>query len=352
MWFPNAEVVINPALLVFLGVIVGILGGFFGVGGGFLITGGLLVFGVPPLYAVGTGITLIMGASLVNTMKHRQLGHIDFKLGALMALGSLPALYGATRLNTALEAANLAGPVIRYTYVVLLALLGVFILFDYLRSRKAIANDPDAMSTARLAIWIQRLSLPPSWVPVPGIGKVPTRVAFPVAGIESVSIFLPVIIGVGIGFLAGLLGAGGAFILTPVLIYILGVPTITAIGTSLFQVMLTGTVGTFIYATSDRVDPLMAVIMLAAASIGAQLGATGTKVIEPARIRFLFGIMVLAGCLAVGLEEASEAAEIDELSTVASVVLLGVGGLICLVIAALVIKTGRNSSVSAQSEGL
>jgi uncharacterized membrane protein YfcA len=137
-----------------------------------------------------------------------------------------------------------------------------------------------------------------------------------------------------------------------VLIYILGVPTITAIGTSLFQVILTGAVGTFIYATSDRVDPLMAVIMLAAASIGAQLGATGTKVIEPARIRFLFGIMVLAGCLAVGLEEASEAAEIDELSTVASVVLLGVGGLICLVIAALVIKTGRNSSVSAQSEGL
>ena len=64
MWFPNAEVVMNPALLVFLGVIVGILGGFFGVGGGFFITGGLLVFGVPPLYAVGTGITLIMGASL------------------------------------------------------------------------------------------------------------------------------------------------------------------------------------------------------------------------------------------------------------------------------------------------
>ena len=40
MWFPNAEVTINPALLVFLGIIVGTLGGFFGVGGGFLITGG------------------------------------------------------------------------------------------------------------------------------------------------------------------------------------------------------------------------------------------------------------------------------------------------------------------------
>jgi len=47
MWFPNAEVAINPALLLLLGVMVGTLSGFFGVGGGFLITGGLLVFGVP-----------------------------------------------------------------------------------------------------------------------------------------------------------------------------------------------------------------------------------------------------------------------------------------------------------------
>ena len=42
MWFPNAEVAVNPALLLLLGVMVGTLSGFFGVGGGFLITGGLL----------------------------------------------------------------------------------------------------------------------------------------------------------------------------------------------------------------------------------------------------------------------------------------------------------------------
>ena len=62
MLFPNAGVVVDPTLLILLGVIVGTLGGFFGVGGGFLITGGLLVFGVPPLFAVGTGLTLIMGS--------------------------------------------------------------------------------------------------------------------------------------------------------------------------------------------------------------------------------------------------------------------------------------------------
>ena len=100
MYFPNADVVIHPALLVFLGVIVGMLGGFFGVGGGFLITGGLLVFGVPPVYAVGTGLTLVMGTSIINTLKHRNLGNVDFKLGALMVTGTIRPfswLSGSTR---------------------------------------------------------------------------------------------------------------------------------------------------------------------------------------------------------------------------------------------------------------
>jgi uncharacterized membrane protein YfcA len=86
MLFPNADVVVNPVLLVLLGVIVGTLGGFFGVGGGFLITGGLLVFGVPEIYAIGTGLTLIMGSSMINMLKHRGLGNVDFKLGIPMVV--------------------------------------------------------------------------------------------------------------------------------------------------------------------------------------------------------------------------------------------------------------------------
>jgi len=90
MWFPNAEVAINPALLLLLGVMVGTLSGFFGVGGGFLITGGLLVFGVPPVFAVGTGLALIMGSSIINTLKHRHLGNVDLRLGLIMLIGTLP----------------------------------------------------------------------------------------------------------------------------------------------------------------------------------------------------------------------------------------------------------------------
>lgn len=350
MWFPNAEVTVNPALLVFLGIIVGTLGGFFGVGGGFLITGGLLVFGVPPLFAVGTGLALVMGTSLINTVKHRSMGHVDFKLGLMMALGSVPALYGAQQVNQLLEETGVAGPVIRVLYVCFLGALGSFILYDHWRVRRRGTASADAVSTAGLAQKILRLNIGPRSVWLPGFGKVETVTSLPVSGVDWISFFVPVVLGAAVGFLAGILGAGGAFLLTPILIYLLGIPTVVAIGTGLFQVILTGSVGTFLYAFSDRVDPLMAVLMLSAAALGAQLGASATRIVRPARIRFLYGVIVLVGGLAVAMEEVSRVTEVDALSTLASVVLLGAGGAMCLGIGAMMIRAKRERREPAPAD--
>ena len=114
MWFPNAEVTVNPALLLLLGVMVGTLSGFFGVGGGFLITGGLLVFGVPPIFAVGTGLALIMGSSIINTLKHRHLGNVDLRLGLIMLVGTVPGVFFAQQLNSTLAEDGIIRPAIRY----------------------------------------------------------------------------------------------------------------------------------------------------------------------------------------------------------------------------------------------
>lgn len=337
MFFPNAEVTINPALLVLLGLIVGALGGFFGVGGGFLITGGLLVFGVPPLFAVGTGLALVAGASVINTLKHLKLGNVDFKLCLFMLMGAMPGLYAAERVNLALEAADLAGTVIRCLYVVLLAGLGFFILWDYRRTQHHGAAE-EMTTTEGLAHRLQTWNIPPRYISLPTLGRISTEVSFRVCGIQRMSVFIPIYVGLGMGFFAGILGAGGAFILTPLLIYVLGVPTLVAIGTSLFQVVITGSAGTFIYALSDHVDLLMAMLMLAAASIGAQLGASATKFVGASRIRFLYGIIVLTGSSAVALEEISEATSLEVLSTLASVVLLGAGGGMCLWIGMLLLR--------------
>ena len=345
MFFPNSEIIINPFLLVLLGLVVGTLGGFFGVGGGFLITGGLLVFGVPPLFAVGTGLTLIMGSSIINTLKHRRLGNVDFKLGLLMVCGTIPGELLAERLNSGLEAMGLAGPVIRYVYVVFLTALGTFIIYDYIKSRRISDTSRDVVSTRRITEKVQTLRVPPHSINIPGIGSYPTYVSLPTSGITKISVYLPIFIGFGVGFLAGLLGAGGGFILMPLLVFVLGVPTTVAIGTDLFQIIITGSVGTFIYALGDHVDLLMAVIMLCAASAGSQLGTTATRYVDPARIRILYGVTVLSGSVAVALKQISEMnSALNFLSSLAAIVLLGVALFMCGIITILLIKAKRNTS--------
>ena len=312
MLFPNADVVVNPVLLVLLGVIVGTLGGFFGVGGGFLITGGLIVFGVPEIYAIGTGLTLIMGSSIINMLKHRGLGNVDFKLGIPMVLGAMPAVFIAESLNSALEEAGQVGNVIPYIYVTVLVLLGTFLVYDYFKTRRRSSHNMspgEAVSTAGLTQRIQALRIPPHSIKLPGLPARSTYISLKVSGIENISVFVPILVGFGIGFFAGLLGAGGGFILMPVLVYVVGIPTTVAIGTDLFQVIITGSWGTLLYALSNNVDPLMALIILAAASVGSQIGATATRFVDPGRIRILYGITVLSGAVAIGMGQVGKAAE-------------------------------------------
>ena len=351
MWFPNAEVTVNPALLLLLGVMVGTLSGFFGVGGGFLITGGLLVFGVPPVFAVGTGLALIMGSSIINTLNHRHLGNVDLRLGLIMLVGTIPGVFFAEQLNSTLEEAGIIGPVIRYVYIVFLAVLGGFIIYDHLKQRRNPVAAAGEISTASLARRVQGMRIPPHAIWLPGLGRVPTYVALPVSGIDQLSVFIPVIVGFSVGFFAGLLGAGGGFLLMPVLIFGMGVPTTVAIGTDLFQIIVTGSWGTFVYALSHNVDPLMAIIMLGAASIGSQLGTAATRFVEPARIRILYGVTIMGGCISVALDQVSTYSDsLDFLSTLASVILLSVAGAMCLIVAGMMIRAKRERKEQAPAD--
>jgi hypothetical protein len=350
--FPNAGVVVPLPLLLLLGLILGTLSGFFGVGGGFLITGGLLVFGVPPVFAVGTGLTLIMGSSIINTLKHRRMGNVDVKLGVLLVFGTIPALFLAQSIIRLLSAAGVVESAIRYIYVVVLASLAIFIICDFLKTRRPQAQLEGEVSTAGLARRIQSMRIPPHSIRVPGFGTVSTYISLPVSGIKGISVFVPLVAGVATGLFAGLLGAGGGTILMPMLIFLVGVPTTVAIGTDLFQIIITGSMGTLIKAYSNEVDLLMVAIMLVSASAGAQLGTAANRLVDPARIRILFGLTVLSGSIAVGMEQASYiASNADYLSKAADWMLLGFGGLICLVIAgmALNVQMGRRGNQEAES---
>ena len=324
--------------LLCLGLSVGILSGFFGVGGGFLVTGGLIVLGVPEFYAVGTGLALITGSSTINALKHRKLGNVDLRLGLLMVVGSIPGVETAKRLLLYLETRGLEDEVIHYVYVIVLGALATFLLYDWVRSgRKRLGRDVSAPGP--FVKKVRNFGLPP-------------RVSLPVAGIESMSVWILIFLGYSIGLFAGLLGAGGGFLLMPALVFLLGIPTISAIGTDLFQVMITGSYGAFTYALDDKVDLLMALVMLAAASVGSQLGAVATKAVDGSRIRFLYGLIVMAGSISLALDQISEAGEsVHFLSSVSAVVLLGAAGMMCLCIAVIVVASKMKGGAQAVAAG-
>jgi len=107
------------------------------------------------------------------------------------------------------------------------------------------------------------------------------------------------------GFIAGFLGVGGGFIRMPALMYVIGCPTIVAVGTDLFEVMISGAYGAFTYAYKGKVEIIAAVLMLMGAAVGAQFGTLATKYVKGLVIRLYFAITMLLTGVSVILKHIS-----------------------------------------------
>ena len=81
----------------------------------------------------------------------------------------------------------------------------------------------------------------------------------------------------------------------PAMVYILGVPTHLAVGTDLFEVIISGGYGSITHALKGNVDILIALVMHTGGAIGAQLGAALTSYFHGPRIRLAFVPLPLAG---------------------------------------------------------
>jgi hypothetical protein len=110
-------------------------------------------------------------------------------------------------------------------------------------------------------------------------------------------------IGFLIGFVGAIMGIGGGFLLVPMLIYFLRVPTATVIGTSMVLTLITMASATIMHAaTNHLVDAVLALILMVGGVIGAQFGARTGQKMRGERLRLLLGLLVFA----VGLRFAYE----------------------------------------------
>jgi hypothetical protein len=129
--------------------------------------------------------------------------------------------------------------------------------------------------------------------------RLPPHVSLPASGIESISVWVVLGVSFVTGLLAGVLGVGGGFVRMPMMIYLLGVPTHVAVGTDLFEIVISAGFGTVTHALKGNVDILMALVMNTGAVIGAQIGATSTRFLVGPRIRFYFSFLPMIGAALV-----------------------------------------------------
>src|SRR5262249_8574686 len=96
------------------------------------------------------------------------------------------------------------------------------------------------------------------------------QIYLPVAEL-SLDTFLLLGIGGAIGFLSGVFGVGGGFLMTPVLIFI-GVPPAVAVATQANQVVASSVSGVLAHWSRNNVDFKMGVVLLAGGMVGSTLG--------------------------------------------------------------------------------
>ena len=282
IYLPIAEMSVNIFLILGMGGAVGFLSGLFGVGGGFLMTPLFIFIGVPPPVAVGTEANQIVASSVSGVLAHWRRANVDFKMGFVLLLGGFIGSSLGVILFKYLQNLGQLDLVIKLSYVIFLGIIGFLMLWE--SSRTIIRSRSAAARRGKLHQhnWFHGL---------------PFKMRFRKSKLY-ISAILPFLIGAAVGVLSAIMGVGGGFIMVPAMIYLLGMPTSLAIGTSLFQIIFVTANVTFLQAlTVQTVDILLAVLLLTGAVIGAQFGSKYSVRMKGEQLRALLALLVLGVCV-------------------------------------------------------
>jgi uncharacterized membrane protein YfcA len=288
--FAIAGVSAPVALLVFIGFTVGIVGGFIGVGGGYMVTPALIVLGFPGYMASGIDMTHIAGKGVVSSLRHRQLGNIDWTLALTMIAGTMLGVELGVRVLVYFKHLGLAAIVLLTTSVVVMFSLFLYTQLETRRAhRQAKALEDEGRDPGRE---LQTSSLPRLLQSIPLRPIVRCRTARVV-----VSMWVIVLVGVVTGFLAGFLGVGGGFIRVPALVYLVGASTHIAVGTDLVEIVFSGGYGALRHSIEGHVDMMAVLFMISGALFGAQFGSIATSYVRGPAIRYILSYSLILATL-------------------------------------------------------
>jgi len=301
VFLPIAQVFINPVEILLLSAIVGVLSGLFGVGGGFLMTPFLIFLGVPPAYAVANEANNILATSVSGSTTHYLKNTLDYKMGFLIVIGgSIGTALGIYTFSY-FKGIGKIDTVISLAYMYILAIIGTLMLVESLREIDMVKRNVVVKKKLHVHYWIHGL---------------PLRMRFPKSKLYE-SIFTPIIIGLLVGFIAAIMGIGGAFILVPAMIYIIKMPTKLVPGTSLFVTIFVSVIVTFLHSFNyGSIDLLLVAMLVVGSIIGVQIGQKLGEKINSSGLRALLAILLLVVGIAIAYETFFAEPSVTEIKSV------------------------------------
>lgn len=288
LYLPIADMTLSIWLLLGTGAAVGFVSGLFGMSGGFMMTPLLMLLGIPPAVAVGTGAMPILATALSGALGHYKRGNVDIPLAlVLTGGGALGAIVGVETMH-ALRRLGQFDVTVSLAYVTLLGLVASLMVIENLAIlRMSRSKTPPQLRRRSEHVWLHGL---------------PLKMRFRTSKLY-VSALPPAVIGAFVGFLIAVMGFGGSLIVVPALLYLMRVPANVAVGTSLAQATLVSALALMLNSTVNHaVDASLGAMLVAGVVVGTPLGAAAALSMKVWQLRILLAALVFLVAVRVGAD--------------------------------------------------
>ena len=287
IYLPIAQVNIDIFLLLFLSLAVGVLSGLFGVGGGFLMTPFLIFMGIPPVYAVPNEVNNILATSVSGSLTHWYKKTLDYKMGLMIVSGGIVGTVIGIMTFTFFSEIGKISLIISLLYMYLLAMVGTLMLIEGVRERNRLKSKTKIKKKLHDHNWLQGL---------------PLRMRFNKSGLYE-SAFTPILLGFVVGFVASMMGIGGAFLMVPAMIYIIGMPVKLIPGTSLFVTVFISAVVTILHSFNyGTIDLFLVVPLILGSIVGVQVGQKIGQFLDSNELKSLFAMLLITVAIAIAYD--------------------------------------------------
>ena len=244
----------------------------------------LIFMGIPPVYAVPNEVNNILATSVSGSLTHWFKNTLDYKMGFMIMCGGIVGTSAGMMTFSYFSDIGKISTIISLLYMYLLAIVGTLMIIETLRE---VSKKGKVKKKLHEHNWFQGL---------------PVRMRFPKSKLYE-SALTPILLGLVVGFVASMMGIGGAFLMVPAMIYIVGMPVKLIPGTSLFVTIFISAIVTILHAFNyGSIDLFLVVPLIIGSIVGVQVGQKLGQYLDSSHLKSLFASLLLCVAIAIAYD--------------------------------------------------